>query len=103
MNWFQNLEQNEGSKSKIEGQGLICNWISNYRGLGVESIKELDCGLVSRKVRGLSAKCQGKSIIGRIIFLKKTLWTEATGPWTKGDGVGSWSMVDRASCPFTNF
>jgi hypothetical protein len=82
---------------------VICNWISNYRGLGVESIKELDCGLVSRKVTGLIAKCQGKSITNRIIFLKKTLWTESMGPWTKGDGAGSWSMVDRASYPFANF
>jgi hypothetical protein len=56
--------------------------ILNYRGLSVESIKELDCGLVSRKVRGLIAKCQGKSIINRIIFLKKTLWTESTVWWT---------------------
>jgi hypothetical protein len=64
VNWFQNLEQNEGLRVRLKGKGLICNWILNYRGLGVESIKELDCGLVSRKVRGLIAKCQGKSIIG---------------------------------------
>jgi hypothetical protein len=51
----------------------------------------------------LIAKCQGKSIIGRIIFLKKTLWTESTGLWTKGDGASPWSMVDRASYPFANF
>jgi hypothetical protein len=49
----------------------------------VESIKELDCGLVSRKVRGLIAKCQGKSITNQIIFLKKTLWTESTERWTR--------------------
>jgi hypothetical protein len=33
-------------------------------------------------VRGLITKCQGKSIINRIIFLKKTLWTESTERWT---------------------
>jgi hypothetical protein len=92
-----------GLRVRLKGKGLIYNWISNYRGLSVESIKELDCRLVSRKVRGLIAKCQGESIIGRIIFLKKTLWTEAMGPWTKGDGTSSWSMVDRASYPFANF
>jgi hypothetical protein len=88
------LEKVEGFICKIEGLGPICNWISNYRGLGVKSVKELDCGLVSGKVRGLIAKCQGKLITGRIIFLKKTLMTESTGPWTKGGGAGLWSMVD---------
>jgi hypothetical protein len=92
-----------GLRVRLKGKGLICNWILNYRGLGVESVKKLDCGLVSRKVRGLIAKCQGKSIIGQIIFLKKTLWTEATGPRTMGYGAGSWSMVDRASYPVANF
>jgi hypothetical protein len=46
-----------GLRVRLKGKGLICNWISNYRGLSVESIKELDCRLVSRKVRGLIAKC----------------------------------------------
>jgi hypothetical protein len=64
-----------GLSVRFKGKGLINNWISNYRGLDVKSVKELDRGLVSRKVCGLIAKCQGKSIIGRIIFLKKTLWT----------------------------
>jgi hypothetical protein len=57
VNWFRNLEPNEGSKWKIEGLGLICNWILNYRVLGVKSVKELYCGLVFGKVRGLIAKC----------------------------------------------
>jgi hypothetical protein len=83
------LEKVEGFICKIEGLGLIYNWILNYRGLGEKSVKELDCGLVPAKVRGWIAKCQGKSITGRIIFLKKTLWTE--------------SMVDRASYPFASF
>jgi hypothetical protein len=94
------LEKVEGFICKIEGLGPICNWISNYRGLGVKSVKELDCGLVSGKVRGLIAKCQGKLITRRIIFLKKTLWTESMGPWTKGGGTGPWSMVDQTSYPF---
>jgi hypothetical protein len=45
--------------------------------------KELDCGLVSEKVMGLIAKCQGELIIGRIIFLKKTLWTKSIERWTE--------------------
>jgi hypothetical protein len=93
----------EGFICKIEGLSPICNWILNYRVLGVKSVKELDCGLVSEKVRGLIAKCQGKSITVRIIFLKKTLWIESMGPWTKGDGTSPWSMVDRASYPFASF
>jgi hypothetical protein len=64
-----------GLSVRLKGKGLICNWISNYRGLGVKFVMELDCGLVSGKVRGLIAKCQGKLITGLIIFLKKTLWT----------------------------
>jgi phenolic acid decarboxylase len=93
----------EGFICKIEGLGSICNWILNYRGLSLKSIKELDYRLDSGKVRGLIAKCQGKSITGRIIFLKKTLWTESTGPWTKGDDASPWSMLDRASYPFASF
>jgi hypothetical protein len=100
---FKIWSKMRGLSVRLKGKGLICNWISNYGGLGVKSVKGLDCGLVSGKVMGLIAKCQGKSIIGRIIFLKKTLWTESKGPWTKGDGAGSWSMVDRASYRFANF
>jgi hypothetical protein len=92
-----------GLSVSLKGKGLICDWISNYKGLGVKSIKGLDCRLISRKVRGLIAKCQGKSITGRIIFLKKTLWTESMGPWTMGDGASPWSMVDRASYAFASF
>jgi hypothetical protein len=53
-----------GLSVRLKRKGLICNWISNYKGLGVKSVKELDCGLVSGKVMGLIAKCLGKSIIG---------------------------------------
>jgi hypothetical protein len=42
----------------------------------------LDYGLVSGKVRGLIAKCSGKLITGRIIFLKKNLCTESIEQWT---------------------
>jgi hypothetical protein len=80
----------EGFICQIEWLGLTCNWISNYRGVGVKSVKELDYELVSAKVRGLIAKCQGKLITGQIIFLKKTLWTDSTGLWTKGGGAGPW-------------
>jgi hypothetical protein len=92
-----------GLSVSLKGKGLIYDWISNYKGLGVKSMKGLDCRLISRKVRGLIAKCQGKSITGRIIFLKKTLWTESMGPWTMGDGASPWSMVDRASYAFASF
>jgi hypothetical protein len=54
----------EGFICQIEWLGLTCNWISNYRGVGVKSVKELDYELVSGKVRGLIAKCQGKLITG---------------------------------------
>jgi hypothetical protein len=92
-----------GLSVRLKHKGPSIIGFLNYRGLGVKSVKELDCGLVSGKVKGLIAKCQGKSIISRIIFLKKTLWTEFTGLWTKGDGASPWSMVDRASYPFASF
>jgi hypothetical protein len=37
----------------------------------------------------------------RFIFLKKTQWSESTGPWTEGAGAGPWSMVDRSPYRFT--
>jgi hypothetical protein len=43
----------------LEGQGLICNWILNYKGLGVKSVKDLDCGLILEKMRDLSVKVAG--------------------------------------------
>jgi hypothetical protein len=81
-----------GLSLSLKGKGLICDWISNYKGLGVKSIKGLDCRLISRKVRGLIAKCQGKSITRRIIFLKKTLWLSpwGRGPWVMVPAHGPW-------------
>jgi hypothetical protein len=46
-----------GLSVRLKGKGLVSNWILNYRGLSVKFVKELDCGLVSGKVRGLIAKC----------------------------------------------
>jgi hypothetical protein len=57
VNWFQNLEQNEGSKCKIEGQGADLYLDFKLQGPQCKVCKELDCELVSREVRGLIAKC----------------------------------------------
>jgi hypothetical protein len=32
--------------------------------------------------------------------VKEIPWTKSTGLWTKGDGNGPWSILDRASYPF---
>jgi hypothetical protein len=45
-----------GLSVRLKGSGLICNWISNYMGIGVKYIKELECGLVYGKVGGFIAK-----------------------------------------------
>jgi hypothetical protein len=57
VNWFQNLEQNEGSKCKIEGQGADLYLDFKLQGPQCKVCKELDCELDSREVRGLIAKC----------------------------------------------
>jgi hypothetical protein len=40
-----------------------------------------DGGLILKKLRGLSAKCQKLEFLG-IVFLKENSWTKTTSPWT---------------------
>jgi hypothetical protein len=56
-----------GLSVRLKGKGLIYNWISNYRGLGVKSVKELDCGLVSGKVSGLQSVRENQ-LPGKLFF-----------------------------------
>jgi hypothetical protein len=56
--------------------------------------KFMDCGLISKKPRGLSAKCLKLDFPG-IVFLKENQWTESMSPWT----APAQSTVDRRPLP----
>jgi hypothetical protein len=53
-----------------------------------------DCGLILKKMRGLSAECQNIEFPG-INLLKKNLWTKSTSPLT----APARSTVDRRPLP----
>jgi hypothetical protein len=63
-----------------------------FRILGSDC-KFMDCGLISNKPRGLSAKCPKLDFPG-IVFLKENPWAESTSPWT-ADSAGLRWTVDR--------
>jgi hypothetical protein len=93
-----------GLSVRLKGKGLIYNWISNYRGLSAKSVKELDCGFLSGKVSGLIAKCQRKSITGRIFFGRKLygLSPRECGPRETAPVHGPWWAGLHTPLPASN-
>jgi hypothetical protein len=51
------------------------------------------------KRTGAYLQNQGLSMKFGTVSVKEIPWTKSTGLWTKGDGGGPWSMVDRVHIP----
>jgi hypothetical protein len=98
-----NLEKLEVFMCKIGGLGLIRKYNSKSKDLYAKSTKGLGMRIGFGKFEGLSTKCQGKTITGRIIFLKKNSLTTSMSPWMEGFGVGVWSTMDRVTYSFMGF
>jgi hypothetical protein len=73
-----------------EARELFLNIFQIHR----SDCKFMDCGLIPKKPRGLSAKCPKLDFPG-IVFLKENPWTESTSPWTASVR----STVDRWPLP----
>jgi hypothetical protein len=53
---------------KLEGQGLICNWILNYRGLGAKICIGLGLRVDLGKAEGPECKSGGNMITRELFF-----------------------------------
>jgi hypothetical protein len=63
----------------------------NSKGLGAKSLKDMDCGLISRKWKGLSEKWLDFDL-SMNCFLEEIPWTESTSLWTDER---VWSTMDH--------